>query len=358
MKNIIVVAGARPNFVKVAPLMHELNTHENKRFFKTKLIHTGQHYDEKMSDSFFTQLNIPKPDLNLGVGSGTHAQQTASIMVKFEEVLMENQTDLVIVVGDVNSTLACTIVAKKLNVKVAHIEAGLRSYDMTMPEEINRIVTDSLADFFFTTTVQAGKNLNELGAQNDKIHFVGNIMIDSLVSNIQHFRKPKVIYENSKAPYALLTMHRPSNVDSQDQIIKILQIISAELDHLTIYFPIHPRTRKNLQPLDISDKIKLLDPLPYLEFMYLIQNARLVVTDSGGVQEETTYLDKPCITIRPNTERPETIYIGTNELARNEEELQSFLKKFRSGEWKKGAIPPLWDGNTAKRIVSQLKEKI
>ena len=358
MKNIIVVAGARPNFVKIAPLMYELNKQENRRFFSTKLIHTGQHYDEKMSDSFFAQLKIPKPDLNLGVGSGTHAQQTASIMVKFEEVLMQSQTDLVIVVGDVNSTLACTIVAKKLNVKVAHIEAGLRSYDMSMPEEINRIVTDSLADLFFTTTTQAGQNLNELGVHDDKIHFVGNIMIDSLVSNIQDFKKPEAISKNAGAPYALLTMHRPSNVDSQDRLQRILEVISTELNDLNIYFPIHPRTRKNIQALEISSKIILLDPLPYLEFMYLVKNTQLVITDSGGIQEETTYLGKPCITIRANTERPETIDIGTNELARSEEELERFLKKFESGEWKKGNIPPLWDGSTAQRIVSKLKDTI
>lgn len=357
--NIVLVAGARPNFMKIAPIMDALKSAKDRgEELEFKLIHTGQHYDEKMSSQFFDQLGIPKPDVNLEVGSGSHAVQTAAIMIAFEKFLTNSPTDLVIVVGDVNSTMAATIVAKKMNVKVAHVEAGIRSCDMKMPEEINRLVTDSICDYFYTTSKWAGDNLIRTGVDPDRIYFVGNTMIDTLLKNKPKFIKPEVfdVLGLYRSDYLVVTLHRPSNVDDEKQLGSLLQEISAVGLDKKVIFPCHPRTRKKIEQIeDVPNNIYLLEPMGYLEFMFLVSNAYAVVTDSGGIQEETTVLGIPCMTLRDNTERPETVEIGTNELIGSDpSKLSAAFSKLKEGAWKKGEVPELWDGEAAHRIVESV----
>ena len=365
---LTIIAGARPNFMKIAPIIHSIQKHNEIQNSKLKtqnsieyrLIHTGQHYDKNMSDTFFEELNIPMPNANLGVGGGTQAEQTAGIMIEFEKELMQNPTDLVIVVGDVTSTMACSIVAKKLNTKVAHIEAGIRSWDLTMPEEINRMVTDSLADYFFTTTEIANENLRRFGAREDQIFFVGNVMIDTLLANMDRFRKPDVFDKLSlkEKEYIMLTMHRPANVDEAEKLKALMSEIVNNVQGLPIIFPIHPRTAKIFTDLGIkADNLHIVDPMGYLEFNYMVKHSKAVITDSGGITEETTVMGIPCITLRDNTERPETCTVGTNELiGTNPNAIKPALEKLFAGNWKKGGIPVLWDGKTSNRIIEKLIE--
>ena len=355
---ITMIAGARPNFMKIAPIIKAIEIAQKNGYdLNYRLVHTGQHYDDKLSKVFFEELGIPEAQINLGAGSGTQAEQTAKIMIEFEKDLISNPTDLVVVVGDVTSTMACTIVAKKLNTKVAHVEGGIRSFDMTMPEEINRMVTDSLADYFFTTSRIANENLKRTGIKESQIFFVGNTMIDSLLSNLSKIRKPTVWDEQKLEVknYFVLTLHRPSNVDDLLKFSKLMESIDNG-SGVPVIFPVHPRTRKNFSVLDkMPINIIPVDPLSYLEFIYLIKNAKAVITDSGGVQEETTVLGIPCVTLRNNTERPETVTIGTNEIiGENIDSLVNAFKKVNTGKWKKGAIPELWDGRAAQRIVGVL----
>lgn len=356
---LTLIAGARPNFMKIAPILHAIhNAQQSGQNIAYRLVHTGQHYDHAMSETFFKELNIPQPDTNLGCGGGTQAEQTAAIMIAFEKELMENPTDLVVVVGDVTSTMACSIVAKKLNTQVAHVEAGIRSGDMTMPEEINRIVTDSLTDYFFTTSEIANQNLRNAGVREEQIFFVGNVMIDTLLANMPKFSKPSIFdaLQLQEKQYLVLTMHRPANVDAAEKLKSMMQEIVTNVQGLPIIFPIHPRTAQIFSDLGIAaDNLHIVDPMGYLEFNYLVQNAKAVITDSGGITEETTVMGIPCITLRDNTERPETITIGTNELiGTNPEAIQPALDKLFSGSWKKGGIPELWDGKAAERIVGTL----
>ncbi len=323
-----------------------------------RLVHTGQHYDRKMSGDFFEQLSIPLPDSNLGAGSGSQAEQTASIMVRFEKELQENKPDLVMVVGDVTSTLACTITAKKLCIDVAHVEAGIRSGDMCMPEEINRIVTDAICDHFFTTSEIANEQLLKNGVDASKIHFVGNTMIDTLHANINRLRKPDFWEEAglSEKSYFLVTLHRPSNVDDPEKLASILSAIRESSLGFPIIFPVHPRTRKIIDQFNIStDNILMIEPQCYLEFIFLVQHTKGIITDSGGITEEATVLNIPCLTLRNSTERPETVTIGTNELIGDDLfKLKSNLKKIIEGKWKRGSVPPFWDGQTSKRIIKTL----
>lgn len=356
---LTLIVGARPNFIKVAPVINALNKAKtNGHNIQHRLVHTGQHYDRNMSDTFFTELNIPEPDINLGCGGGTQAEQTAAIMIAFEKELMNNPCDLVIVVGDVTSTMACSIVAKKLNTKVAHIEAGIRSYDLTMPEEINRMVTDCLADYFFSTTKWAGNNLKQAGINDDRIFFVGNVMIDTLLNNRSRFRKPDLWnkLELRDQSFILITLHRPANVDEGNKLKQHLKEIVSNVHGLPVIFPIHPRTEKIFNDLGIDEpNLIITAPLSYLEFNYLVERAKAVLTDSGGITEETTVMGVPCFTLRDNTERPETIEIGTNELiGTNSSAIKPALEKLFAGQWKKGAIPELWDGRSAERIVEHL----
>lgn len=356
---LTLIAGARPNFMKIAPILHAIhNAQQSGQDIAYRLVHTGQHYDHAMSETFFKELNIPQPDTNLGCGGGTQAEQTAAIMIAFEKELMENPTDLVVVVGDVTSTMACSIVAKKLNTQVAHVEAGIRSGDMTMPEEINRIVTDSLTDYFFTTSEIANQNLRNAGVREEQIFFVGNVMIDTLLANMPKFSRPSIFdaLQLQEKQYLVLTMHRPANVDAAEKLKRMMQEIVTNVQGLPIIFPIHPRTAQIFSDLGIAaDNLHIVDPMGYLEFNYLVQNAKAVITDSGGITEETTVMGIPCITLRDNTERPETITIGTNELiGTNPEAIQPALDKLFSGSWKKGGIPELWDGKAAERIVGAL----
>jgi len=361
MRHITLIAGARPNFMKIAPLIHAIQkVQQEGKDLQYRLVHTGQHYDRQMSETFFEELNIPKPDVNLGCGGGTQAEQTAAIMVAFEKDLMEHPTDLVLVVGDVTSTMACSIVAKKLCVKVAHVEAGIRSWDFTMPEEINRMVTDSLADYFFTTSEVANTNLRNAGVSEDKIHFVGNVMIDTLLANRSRFIKPSVYDELNLQPqsYLTLTMHRPANVDEAEKLRRLMSEIVNNVHGLPVVFPIHPRTAKIFNDLGIrADNLHIVEPLGYLEFNYLVERSKAVITDSGGITEETTVMGVPCITLRDNTERPETCTIGTNELiGTNPDNIKPALESLFAGQWKKGGIPPLWDGLASKRIVAKIIE--
>lgn len=354
---ITLIAGARPNFMKIAPIIRAIeNAQSAGKSIRYRLVHTGQHYDDKLSKIFFEQLEIPQPNINLGAGSGTQAEQTAKIMIEFEKDLVANPTDLVVVVGDVTSTMACTIVAKKLNTKVAHVEGGIRSFDMTMPEEINRIVTDSLADYFFTTSEVANQNLLKSGVIEDQIFFVGNTMIDTLLTQLPKIKKPANWTEWKVGPknYLVLTLHRPSNVDDADKFANWMKVIDGV--GLPVIFPVHPRTKKNFANLNkMPTNIIACDPLSYHEFIYLIKESKAVITDSGGVQEETTVLGIPCLTLRNNTERPETVTKGTNEMiGDNFVALSEALRNLNDGKWKKGAIPELWDGRTSERIVSTL----
>lgn len=354
---ITLIAGARPNFMKIAPVIHAIHKAQSEgKNIHYRLVHTGQHYDHAMSETFFKELNIPSPNANLGCGGGTQAEQTAAIMVAFEKELIENPVDLVVVVGDVTSTMACSIVAKKLNTRVAHIEAGIRSGDMMMPEEINRIVTDSLTDYFFTTSKVANENLIKSGVKEEQIFFVGNVMIDTLLTNLPKFEKPKIFDALAlvEKEYIVLTMHRPANVDSAEKLKSTMGEIVNNVRNLPVIFPIHPRTAKIFMELGIkADNLHIIDPLGYLEFNYLVKNSKAVVTDSGGITEETTVMGVPCITLRDNTERPETITIGTNELIGTDPNaIKPALEKLFSGNWKKGSIPELWDGKTAERIVN------
>lgn len=358
---VTIIAGARPNFMKIAPIIHAIQQKQEEDVdIRYRLVHTGQHYDKNLSDTFFEELNIPKPDANLNIKSGTQAEQTGAIMVGFERELEQNPCDLVMVVGDVTSTMACTIVAKKAGLDVAHVEAGIRSGDMRMPEEINRIVTDSLTDYFFTTSEHANDNLKGLGVDEKQVFFVGNVMIDTLLKNRPHFEQPEIFNELNLSPkqYFVMTLHRPSNVDEEMQLNILITKIVQESHGLPIIFPVHPRTKKLLEQLDISFKnLHYVDPLGYLNFNYLVEHAMGVLTDSGGITEETTVMNVPCITLRENTERPETCEIGTNELVGSDfDKLSTAMSKIISGDWKEGRVPELWDGQAAARIIEYLVE--
>ncbi|HWY54438.1 MAG TPA: UDP-N-acetylglucosamine 2-epimerase (non-hydrolyzing) [Terriglobales bacterium] len=349
--HILHVVGARPNFMKAAPVMRALEKWPEVR---QTLIHTGQHYDRNLSDVFFSQLNIPQPDVNLEVGSGSHAWQTAEVMTRLEQVVLERKPDVVVVYGDVNSTLAAALVASKLTIRVAHVEAGLRSFDHTMPEEINRIVTDRLADMLFTPSEDADLNLQREGIPSEKIYRVGNVMIDSLVRLL-----PAAMQCSRNllpARYALVTLHRPCNVDDGASLRSIWKSLLEVNEELEVVFPVHPRTRQRIEQFSIDiKKIHLLNPLPYIEFLAMQLHAAVVITDSGGIQEETTYLGVPCLTLRANTERPVTVTMGTNTLIRQDlGRLKSELSKILQGKGKKGSIPPLWDGHAGERIAESL----
>lgn len=359
--NITIIAGARPNFMKIAPIIEAIEKHNlSYNNIQYRLVHTGQHYDKNMSDSFFEQLGIPHPHANLESGGGTQAEQTANIMVRFEKEVLENKPNVVLVVGDVTSTLACSIVAKKLCIDVVHVEAGIRSNDLTMPEEINRMVTDSITDYFYTTSEVANNNLRKAGISENRIVFVGNTMIDTLLKQQKNFIQPNVWSEVGlqNHNYFIVTLHRPANVDGEEKLKELLQTIVDESKGLPIVFPVHPRTKKNLELLGLqASNLHLTEPLPYLEFNYLVQHAKAVITDSGGITEETTVMQIPCMTLRNNTERPETVELGTNELiGTNPENLPPAFKKLFDGEWKKGTIPPFWDGKTGERIVAHLNQ--
>lgn len=357
-KNTIhLIAAARPNFMKIAPLYHAL---VKESWAKPIIVHTGQHYDLNMSDAFFRDLNLPAPHIHLDVGSGTHAVQTGGVMIAYEKVLVENKPDLVVVVGDVNSTVACTLAAVKLGIKVAHLEAGLRSFDRTMPEEINRIVTDSIADYLWTPSSDANENLLCEGINPEKISMVGNIMIDSLVMMTPAIRTETIRKDMGLAEkaYGVVTLHRPSNVDNPDVLASICQTLVNVSEQNPLVFPVHPRTAKNLRKFGLYDNINnapgiiLTDPLGYKAFMSLIFGCKFVITDSGGIQEETTYLNIPCLTLRPNTERPVTITQGTNKLS-TPEKMESDLKEVMKKDCK--TPPLLWDGNTSERVVEAIK---
>ena len=395
--HITLIAGARPNFMKIAPLIKAIKSHNESvdegvsgsgEKISYRLVHTGQHYDKNMSDTFFEELGIPAPDVNLGCGGGTQAEQTAHIMMEFEKELLAHPTDVVLVVGDVTSTMACSIVAKKLNTKVCHVEAGIRSWDLTMPEEINRMVTDSLADYMFTTSEVANANLLRQGASlqlppegrreknpslqgraglGPKFWFVGNVMIDTLLANRARFRKPQIWDELGlkEKQYIVMTMHRPANVDEETHLKALMEQIITNVHGLPVVFPIHPRTAKIFYNLwgdeahvaQLFPNLHIVEPMGYLEFNYLVERAKAVVTDSGGITEETTVMGVPCITLRDNTERPETCTVGTNELIGTKPEaIKPAMDKLFAGEWKKGAIPELWDGHTAERIIAILAD--
>lgn len=361
MKKITIIAGARPNFMKIAPIIHAILEAKNKGVkINYRLIHTGQHYDKNMSSDFFEQLDIPEPHKNLNCGGGSQAQQAANIMIAFEKELEENHTDLVLVVGDVTSTMACAIVAQKLHTKVAHVEAGIRSFDWSMPEEINRLVTDSITNYFFTTSKNANDILIKSGVKKEKIFFVGNTMIDTLIKQRPKFIKPKfwddLSLKNKK--YCIITLHRPANVDQGNKLKEIINEIVINSQNMPLIFPMHPRTSTIFKKLDINhDRLHILPPLSYLEFNYLVERSKVVITDSGGITEETTVMGVPCMTVRDNTERPETVTEGTNELIGTDpKSIAPAFKKLLSNKWKIGKIPELWDGNTSKRIVDVLAE--
>src|SRR5580692_7766690 len=346
--HILHVVGARPNFMKAAPVMRALDKWPN---LQQTLVHTGQHYDKNLSEVFFSQLGMPEPDVNLEVGSGSHAWQTAEVMTRFEPVVLERKPDVVVVYGDVNSTVAAALVCSKLLIRVAHVEAGLRSFDRTMPEEINRIVTDRLADLLFTPSEDGDINLQSEGVSPEKIYRVGNVMIDSLVRLLPcAMQIPK---NGLPDRYALVTLHRPSNVDDSATLQRILSSLLEVNQRLEVVFPVHPRTRQRIEQFGINiEKLHLLEPLPYIEFLSLQRRAAAVITDSGGIQEETTYLGVPCLTLRSNTERPATVTLGTNVLIGQDlGRLGSELLKILDGKAKRGSIPPLWDGNVGERIA-------
>ncbi len=355
---IHLIAAARPNFMKIAPLYHELKRRE---WADPMIVHTGQHYDLNMSDVFFKNFGLPESHIHLGVGSGTHAQQTGNVMIEYEKILFESPPDLVVVVGDVNSTVAATLAAVKLGVKVAHLEAGLRSFDRTMPEEINRLVTDAIADYLWTPSVDGNQNLENEGVSPEKITLVGNIMIDSFVMARKNIEMLDV-YSGlgcKKGEFGLVTLHRPSNVDNGDGLARLCEHLVAISKKIPLIFPVHPRTLGKLKAFGIvslneAENIHLTDPLGYNDFMNLVFNSKLIITDSGGVQEETTYLKIPCITLRANTERPVTVTQGTNQLCKPEE-LCKKVDSILEGSFKKGSIPEFWDGKTAGRIADLIK---
>ena len=347
-----LVAGARPNFMKVAPIFSEFRA---RNYRDVMLVHTGQHYDRNMSGDFFTDLGLPEPDLNLGAGAGTHAQQTARVMVAFEEACHQHRPDWVVVVGDVNSTMACAITAKKLGIPVAHVEAGLRSGDMTMPEEINRLCTDAIADLLFTTDKLASDNLRREGVAEKKIHFVGNTMIDTLLRHVDHARALALPEGLERNRYAVLTLHRPANVDQESVLSGILGAVEIVADQIPIVFPVHPRTASKLAAIRVHPNIRISAPASYIRFLGLVANSRLVLTDSGGIQEETTVLGVPCITLRSNTERPITCEVGTNILTGNApERIRSAARAVLADGMRRGRVPEKWDGHAAKRIVEVL----
>lgn len=356
---ISIIAGARPNFMKIAPIIDAIRQKQQEgNDMQYRLVHTGQHYDRNMSGSFFEELGIPKPDVNLECGGGTQAEQTANVMVRFEKDLLAHPADLVLVVGDVTSTLACSIVAKKLCTKAAHVEAGIRSGDLTMPEEINRMVTDSITDYFFTTSEVANRNLKRAGIPDERVFFVGNTMIDTLLKQRDCFRKP-AIWDTlglKEKEYLVMTLHRPANVDEETKLKELMYEIVAASDPLPLLFPVHPRTAKILAGLGIAyPRLHTIEPLGYLEFNYLVEKARGVITDSGGITEETTVMGIPCMTLRDSTERPETVTFGTNELLGTDpKSIKPAMERLFSGSWKPGGEIPLWDGKTAKRIVETL----
>lgn len=368
---ILSVAGARPNFMKIASIadaiiLHNLNSSETINHF---IVHTGQHYDEKMSDLFFRELGIPEPGINLGVGSGSHAVQTAEIMKRFEPVLLEYRPDYLVVVGDVNSTIACALVASKLGVKVVHVEAGLRSFDRSMPEEINRILTDAISDVLFTSEPSGEANLLKEGVAAEKIHFVGNVMIDTLLKHLPCAEEKSRILEefNLKVetgrpiPYGVVTLHRPSNVDNPDVLRSVIASLNVVSQQLPLVFPVHPRAKAHMESIGVSlaPTIRTTDPLGYLDFLKLLANSRLVLTDSGGIQEETTILGVPCLTMRENTERPVTVEQGSNRLVGNDPEaIQRGAQQVMAGDKWAGKNPELWDGQAGRRIINNLLDRL
>ena len=362
MPLIDIIAGARPNFMKIAPIIRAIRERQKRgSSLEYRLVHTGQHYDPSMSGEFFRQLGIPNPDVNLEVGSGTQAMQTANIMTRYEALLMDSPSRLCLVVGDVTSTMACAITAQKLCIPVAHVEAGIRSGDWTMPEEINRLVTDSITNYFFTTSKFANENLKKEGVPAERIFFVGNTMIDTLLFNMDRLRPPAFWDSLGLRPgaYFVATLHRPANVDEAGLLGKLLEAIGQGCRDLPVVFPVHPRTKKMLTRLEnsVPTNIHLVDPQPYLEFNFLVKNSRAVITDSGGITEETTVMGIPCLTLRDTTERPETISLGTNELIGTDpRSLKPALDKIFAGKWKRGQIPEKWDGKTGERIASILDE--
>lgn len=371
MKKIILVAGARPNFMKIAPLMHVLSYHST---IEPILVHTGQHYDIKMSGQFFEELNIPQPRVNLEVGSASQAVQTARIMERFEKVCMDERPDYVLVVGDVTSTAACTLVAVKLGIKTIHYEAGLRSHDRTMPEEINRLVTDAISDVFLTTSVDADENLLREGVAAEQVYMVGNLMIDSLVANLDKALKSKFEFkllnreksialgdDFQRGDYGVMTFHRPNNVDQPESLKKLVKIWGTVSEKIPLVFPVHPRTYKNIQNFGLQNEIDryphlyFIEPLGYLQFIGLVKQAKFVLTDSGGIQEESTYLNIPCLTVRPNTERPVTVWEGSNKLITTGQ-IVSEVELILEGKGKMGRIPKYWDGRAAERILDVLEK--
>ena len=356
---IDLIAGARPNFMKITAIIRALETHQaSGGKLRYRLVHTGQHYDKQMSGSFFEQLDIPQPDINLEVGSGTQAEQTAAVMVRYEKLLLDQPCDLCLVVGDVTSTMATAIVAQKLCIPVAHVEGGIRSGDWSMPEEINRMVTDSITNWFFTTSEVANDNLRRAGVGDERIFFAGNTMIDTLLRNMPKFSPPAFWDELDlkSGEYLVLTMHRPANVDSVDSFNAMLAAVAESARGLPVVFPVHPRTARTMTEAgDLPENLKLVEPQAYLQFNYLVKNAKAVITDSGGITEEATVMGIPCLTLRDSTERPETITVGTNELIGTDPaKLGPAMDKLFRGEWKKGSIPEKWDGNTGERIVTEL----
>lgn len=361
-KKVLLVAGARPNFMKIAPVARALAASPDE--FEPRIVHTGQHYDEAMSAVFFEQLGIPPPDINLNVGSGTHAAQTGAIMIAFEPVLRASNADLVLVVGDVNSTLACALVAVKLAIPVAHVEAGLRSFDRTMPEEINRVLTDQISDLLFTTESSAHENLRREGIDETKVHFVGNVMIDTLLTHRIQARTLDVPRAHGLMPkgYVVLTLHRPSNVDDHEVFDRLIQAVAEISRDLPVVFPVHPRTRAAIEQsrlasqLVASGRLRILDPLGYLQFLSLMEASAAVLTDSGGIQEETTILQIPCLTLRETTERPITVTSGTNQIVGTDlERIRPAWRVARSFS-PNGRVPERWDGKASERIVAVLRE--
>jgi UDP-N-acetylglucosamine 2-epimerase (non-hydrolysing) len=359
---ITLVAAARPNFIKIAPIIKALEQKKQAGYdIDYRLVHTGQHWDHNMSQIFFQELDIPRPHINLEAGGGSQAEQTAQVMIRFEQDLLAHPPNAVIVVGDVNSTMACTLAARKLCIPVMHVEAGIRSGDLTMPEEINRIVTDSISNVFYTTTPEAGENLLQSGIEPERIVWVGNTMIDTLLAHKHRFYKPDIWDESGldHTPYIVLTLHRPSNVDQLARLQEVMGILEQHASDYIIVFPVHPRTKTHLASLHkLPAQLICTEPLSYLEFNYLVSHAAAVITDSGGITEETTCMGIPCMTLRDSTERPETCTIGTNELlGTDSQKLIKALETLRQGHWKKGAIPARWDGKAAERIVEDIIQR-